>query len=702
MKKVGFGAEELASRGQASEGPAFKGFARAVLAFAVSAVFAAALFAASLLSFGEGGVTKITLYKKYNDRGVYAKYGGSYASEWTPGSDITSIYPIASDAGEIAIGGRHYQDVWNEAWNSFAGSEECRLCYRVRFATSDGKSFDCMIMKPGDELQYREYLENYLYDDVRVEKNTWYSHLTPEDGEDVIMSSMKVTAGEKADYVSTPVTITVCVYRGSGDFDENGFYKGGVSATVVLNRRASKLGITATRGGDKLGNVLDDDYYSDVTVDSGDKIVVKSQKPMAGIYVLWNAPVKEWTLSCGGKSEKHGAGGFLHEYVETGGATECTIEISGWTRICEIFAYSEGILPDGVQTWEKPLDAADLLVFSTHADDEVLFFGGALTLYSALDYRTQVVYMCDYWNGEKVREHEKLDGLWTMGVRNYPVSMGFDDKYSETLEEAKEDYDYAKLVSAVTENIRRFKPQVIVSHDVNGEYGHGGHIILCAALREAVEKTADSSFEAASAEKYGAWNVPKTYLHLYKENALRLDLRGQMSALGGRTPLEVEKAAYLKHVSQQWCWFYVDDEYRYSCAAFGLYRTTVGADTGRNDMMENIVSYGEQERIAEERKAEEERRRLEEEERKRLEEEERRRLEEEERQRMEALKNGTADPSETSGAAETADPGKPSDGASQTAKGPGRTLEIVLLLLVGFLSLFVLFLTIRSAVRKRR
>lgn len=666
---------------------------------AVLTLAAAAMIACLIPSFGEDGVKTLSLFKKYNDRGVYAKYGDSYASEWTPGSDITSIYPIASDAEEISIGGRHYQDVWNEAWNAFPGSEGYRLCYRVEFATSDGKSFDRMIMKPGDELPYSEYLENYLYDDIRVAKNTWYSHLTPEDTGDLIMSSMKVTAGEKADLISTPVTITVCVYRGSKDFDDMGFYIGNVSASVKLVRKASKLSISVTRGGEKLEKVLDDDYYTDVTADSGDKIVVKSQKPMAGIYVLWNAPVKEWTLSYSGKTEKHGVGGFLHEYVPTGGATECTIEIGGWSRICEIFAYSEGELPGSVQTWEKPLDAADLLVFSTHADDEVLFFGGAVTLYSALDYRTQIVYMCNYWNGEKVREHEKLDGLWTMGVRNYPVNMEFDDHYAESLEEAKSKYDYAALVTAVTENIRRFKPLVIVSHDINGEYGHGGHIILCAALREAVEKTADASFEAASAERYGVWNVPKTYLHLYKENALRLDLRENMSALGGRTPLEVEKAAYLKHVSQQWCWFYVDDEYQYSCAAFGLYRTTVGADTGRNDMMENIVSYGEQERIAEERKAEEERRRLEEEERKRLEEEEQRRLEEEERQRMEALKNGTADPSETSGAAET---GKPSDGDSRTAKGPGRTLEIVLLLLVGFLSLFVLFLTIRSAVRKRR
>ena len=155
--------------------------------------------------FAEGGVTTVTLYKKYSDRGVFSKYGETFKSEWRTGSDITSVYPIASTAQEIKIEGRHYQDVWKEAWNAFDGSSSCKICYRVRFGTSDGKNFDKMIMKPGDELDYREYLENYIYDDIRVEKGVWYSHLEPDETGDLTLSSMKVTAGEKVDYINTPI-----------------------------------------------------------------------------------------------------------------------------------------------------------------------------------------------------------------------------------------------------------------------------------------------------------------------------------------------------------------------------------------------------------------------------------------------------------------------------------------------------------------
>ena len=93
-----------------------------------------------------------------------------------------------------------------------------------------------------------------------------------------------------------------------------------------------------------------------------------------------------------------------------------------------------------------------------------------------------------------------------------------------------------------------------------------------------------------------------------------MDLRQPLSNMNGRTAVEVAKDTYLKHDSQQWCWFYVSDEYEYSCADFGLYRTTVGMDTG-NDMLENIVTYEEQAKIKEEelKKAEEESRSIEQE-----------------------------------------------------------------------------------------
>ena len=58
---------------------------------------------------------------------------------------------------------------------------------------------------------------------------------------------------------------------------------------------------------------------------------------------------------------------------------------------------------------------------------------------------------------------------------------------------------------------------------------------------------------------------------------------------------------YACHESQQWTWFTewlqgdgmdkAADIQKYSPGQYGLYRTTVGSDTGKNDFMENITPY---------------------------------------------------------------------------------------------------------------
>lgn len=286
--------------------------------------------------------------------------------------------------------------------------------------------------------------------------------------------------------------------------------------------------------GKSVANLLDDAYTSKVSFAAGDTLTVSADEPMQGVYLKWASLESSYSVSYNGKEQKITKEDMLHKYIDFGETvTECTITFESAASVCDIFAYGKGKLPDNVQVWEKPCTDADILVFSTHADDEILFLGGVLATYAGQQgLNVQVAYMTNYWNGATVREHEKLDGLWESGVKHYPV---------------------------------------------NGE----------------------------SADKYGAWDVPKTYIHLYGENKIRMDLRQPLSNMKSRTAIDVAKDAYLQHVSQQWCWFYVSDEYEYSCADFGLYRSTVGTDTG-NDMLENVTTYEEKKRIEEESKAAEE------------------------------------------------------------------------------------------------
>ena len=71
--------------------------------------------------------------------------------------------------------------------------------------------------------------------------------------------------------------------------------------------------------------------------------------------------------------------------------------------------------------------------------------------------------------------------------------------------------------------IRQRQPKVIVSHDLDGEYGHGAHIFTASCLRRAVILAADPKYHAESYEAYGTYEVKKLYLHLYDEYKVHMD-----------------------------------------------------------------------------------------------------------------------------------------------------------------------------------
>ncbi|MBO4346553.1 MAG: PIG-L family deacetylase [Lachnospiraceae bacterium] len=406
--------------------------------------------------------------------------------------------------------------------------------------------------------------------------------------------------------------------------------------TKCFYKNVLPLDISLSSGGNT-DTLKDERYSTSLSLSEGTKITVKSETAMHGIYVIWDSHINEWTLTVNGKDYTYGQYGFLHEYIELPEmSNEVTITVPAplkdaeknlsATRVSDIIAFADDDLPVWVQTWEPTLDEADILLFSTHSDDEHIFFGGVLPIYqSEKNCRVQFAYFTQHWAGEKIREHEKLNGMWLAGAKYYPILGTFPDAYSTTYEGAAQtiNEDAAKLY--LTQCIRRTHPQVVMTQDVNGEYGHGQHIFMTANVIKAVEAAKDASYDEESVTKYGTWEVPKFYIHIYGDDRTTVDMRTPLESFGGKRAIDVARQAYLCHQSQQWCDFTVDDYGPYNCAAFGLYSSTVGDDVAKNDYMENLVSYDEQ---AEIKRQEEEAARLEEE-RIKAEQEEKERLEKE-------------------------------------------------------------------------
>ena len=469
--------------------------------------------------------------------------------------------------------------------------------------------------------------------------------------------------------------------------------------SVCYYHNALPLNISVSSGQDS--SILHDERYStSMKLDEGTLVTVKSDSAMKGLYIIWDSMVPEWTLKIGDNSYTYGQYGFLHEYIELPEeAGELTIVIPNAgdqtpikglnkMRMADIIAFDTTDVPVWVQKWEPPCEEADILAFSTHSDDEQIFLGGITPIYPAeKNMRVQFAFFTTHWNTyEPIREHEKLNGLWLAGAKYYPIMGIFEDAYSTTYEGAAQSINEDEAALFETRIIRRTHPQVVVTQDyLKGEYGHGQHIFMATNTIKAVDLAADENYDPESIEKYGTWNTPKFYVHLNSDDPTLLDMRSPLTSFGGKRAIDVARQAYLCHQTQQWCDFSVDDYGPYSAAKWCLYKTNVGEDVAKNDLMENLTSYDEQERI-----------RLEEEEARRLEEEKlKKEAEEKERLEKEALQKEEA---------EKEQPGKDKEDPSKKTPFSGTEIFVIAAIAVVVLMVagFVTYILISNNNKKKR
>ena len=350
-------------------------------------------------------------------------------------------------------------------------------------------------------------------------------------------------------------------------------------------------------------------------------LFISAPANIANLYISFSDTPTEFTVSAGDQRLRC-VPQYLEVCVDVSALASSTLSLAfiGAVNICDVYAYGEGELPDFVQRWEPPCEKADILLISAHADDEQLYFAGVLPYYAGeLGCAVQVAYFTDHV-AEPYRRHELLNGLWTVGVRNYPVIGSVPDAYSDSEAGALKKLAAAgmKRDDALLQQIkliRRFKPQVVVTHDLEGEYGHGQHRLCASTALEAAELAADAESDPASVSIYGAWDTPKLYLHLYPENRITMNWDVPLDAFGGKTAFQVSQDGYSCHLSQRGyrfdSWMFGENKEitkateikTFSPCVYGLARTTVGADVNKNDFLENLTSYAEQERIAAETEA---------------------------------------------------------------------------------------------------
>ncbi len=371
-----------------------------------------------------------------------------------------------------------------------------------------------------------------------------------------------------------------------------------LSLSVSAHDSSKKLDYTSELDSDKLYKVTsisDNKYTSSLTVDPGETLRLYADSPKyLHVKFYGNAP-GQYTLTLkksDGSTEPvtmHvGKNSFLHDLTQLDYDADIIEITSGeQIKIAELELYSHGKLPDNVQRWENTFSACDILVISTHSDDDTLFFGALIAENTAKNRLVQTAFITNHSN-ELHRLNEMLDGQWALGITAYPIVGDFKDLYSTLLETAKSQYDTDAMTGFIVECIRRTRPLVLVTHDVNGEYGHGAHMLVSKLTRESLDLCAEKDAYIESAKKYGVHSPEKTYIHLYKENEIILDVDAEYDSLVNKSPFETAREAYKCHISQQKWSFKVTKTGTDDCRRFGLYRSYVNCDVASNDVMNGL------------------------------------------------------------------------------------------------------------------
>ncbi|MCL4811500.1 MAG: PIG-L family deacetylase [Vicinamibacteraceae bacterium] len=147
-----------------------------------------------------------------------------------------------------------------------------------------------------------------------------------------------------------------------------------------------------------------------------------------------------------------------------------------------------------------------LMAVLAHPDDESLGVGGTLAKYAAEGVD---VHLVTATRGEKgryfdnadrpgndevgrVREAELRAAAEVLGVRELTL-LGYVDGELD-------DADAVEAVGRIATHIRRVRPQVVVTFDPFGAYGHPDHIAICQLTTAAVVAAADTSYEVPAGD----------------------------------------------------------------------------------------------------------------------------------------------------------------------------------------------------------
>lgn len=166
-----------------------------------------------------------------------------------------------------------------------------------------------------------------------------------------------------------------------------------------------------------------------------------------------------------------------------------------------------------------------LMCVLAHPDDESLCVGGTLARYAAQGVEISLVVATRGergWRGAQqdnpgllrlgeIREAEVRAAARVLGV----TGLHFLDYLDGDVSTAPFD----DLVTKIAAQVRHFRPDVVITFDPHGMYGHPDHLAISQATTNALWRAADPAFHVSGA--LPPYRAAKLYYRVFSQNALK-------------------------------------------------------------------------------------------------------------------------------------------------------------------------------------
>lgn len=349
----------------------------------------------------------------------------------------------------------------------------------------------------------------------------------------------------------------------------------------------------------KIDAMFDGDYKTYWTSTKRGYVTIDApmDQPIYGLYVNWARYLVDWAVEAYDSEDGQWRevyvteDEFYNQYIPlpegyTSIRLRCKTTNDHTMEISELKVLGEGDVPSWVQQWKNFTGKADLVLMVADPGDEYMFFGGLIPKYVAEGKEVMLCVIINTFSGYK---SQLLDGLWHCGMTNYPYIAYFKPNLAPSAKEQYAIWSEVQFVRHVTRIVRIYDPDVMVTHARSGEGADGAHKVCADAAVRAMKLAMDSKYDIGYGYKlYGNWQPKKLYLHITGDNQTVLDYDQPLDFFGGKTALQVAEEAYAMQDYLDWISPALKNEGVYDGSSYGLVFTTVGEDTGKGDLFENI------------------------------------------------------------------------------------------------------------------